>query len=91
MKAIRSGNAYDWMIFKKFRNAVNSEIKQAKEKFFKNTLCENQGNSRLTWRIINELTSINIHSSSVKGIKLDNGSISDPLELSSAFNDHFDT
>ena len=30
-----------------------------------------------------------IHSSSVKEIKLDNNSISDPQELSSAFNDHF--
>jgi len=89
VKAIRSGNACDWMIFKKCHNAVNSEIKQAKEKFFKNALCENEGNSHMTWRIINELTSRKIHSSSVKEIKLDNSSISDPLELSSAFNDHF--
>ena len=40
----------------------------------------------MTWRIINELTSRKIHGSSVKEIKLDNSSISDPL--SSAFNDH---
>ena len=45
--------------------------------------------SRMTWRIINELTSRKIHSSSVKEIKLDNSSISDALELSSAFNGHF--
>ena len=45
--------------------------------------------SRMTWRIINELTSRKIHSSSVKEIKWDNSSISDPLELSSVFNDHF--
>jgi len=89
VKAIPSGNACDWMIFKKCCNAVNSEIKQVKEKFFKNALRENKGNSRMTWRIINELTSRKIHSSSVKGIKLDNSSISDPLEPSSAFNDHF--
>ena len=37
----------------------------------------------------NELTSRKIHSSSVKEIKLDNSSNSDPLELSSVFNDHF--
>ena len=90
VRAIRSGNACDWMIFKKCCNAVNSEIEQAKEKFFKNALRENEGNSRMTWRIINELnTSRKIHSSSAKEIKLDNSSISDPLELSSAFNDHF--
>ena len=50
---------------------------------------ENEGNSRMTWRIINELTSRKIHNSSLKEIKLDNNSISDPQELSSAFNDHF--
>jgi len=48
VKAIPSGNACDWMIFKKCLNAENSEIKQAKEKFFKNVLCENEGNSRMT-------------------------------------------
>ena len=71
------------------RNAVNNEIKQAKEQFFKNALRESEGNSRLTWRIINELTSRKPHSSSVREIKLDNSSINDPLELSSTFNDHF--
>ena len=89
VKAIRSGNACDWLMFKKCRNAVNNEIKQAKEQFFKNALRESEGNSRLTWRIINELTSRKIHSSSVREIKLDNTSINDPRELSSAFNDHF--
>ena len=43
----------------------------------------------MTGRIINELTSRKINSSSVKEIKLDNNSISHPQELSSAFNDHF--
>ena len=89
VKAIRSGNACDWLMFKKCHNAVNNEIKQAKEQFFKNALRENKGNSRMTWRIINELTSRKIHSSYVKEIKLDNNSISDPRELSFVFNDHF--
>ena len=39
--AIRSGNACDWLIFKKCRNAVNNEIKQAKEQYFKSALREN--------------------------------------------------
>jgi len=34
VKIIRSGNAYDWLIFKKCRNAEINEIKQAKEQFF---------------------------------------------------------
>ena len=43
----------------------------------------------MTWRTINELTSRNIHSPSIKEIILHNSSISNPQELSSAFNDHF--
>ncbi|RMX37905.1 hypothetical protein pdam_00007044 [Pocillopora damicornis] len=42
VKAVCSGNACDWMIFRKCRNAVKSEIKQAKEKFFKDALHENE-------------------------------------------------
>ena len=72
VKAISSGNACHWLIFKKCRNAVNNEIKQAKEQFFKNALHENEGNFRMTWGIMNELTSRKIHGSSVKEIKLDN-------------------
>lgn len=52
MKAIRSGNTCDWIMFKKIRNDVNDEIKQAKENFFKNALRENEDNYRVTWRII---------------------------------------
>lgn len=63
---------------KKCRNAVSSEIKQAKEQHSKNTFRENEGNSRMTWRKINELSSRKIHSSSVKEIKLNNSNISDP-------------
>ena len=81
-------NACGWLIFKKCRNAVINGIKQATEQLFENALRENEGNSRMTWRIINELTSRKIHSSFVKDIKLDNNSISDPQELSFAFNDH---
>ena len=77
------------MILKKCHNAVNSEIKQAREKFFKNVLNENEGNSSMTWQIIDKSTLRKIHSSSVKEIKLDKSSISDLLELLSAFNDHF--
>jgi len=43
VKAIRSGNARDWLIFKKCRNPVINEIKQAKEQFFKNALRGNEG------------------------------------------------
>ena len=66
-----------------------TQAKTSQGTILQNALRESEGNSRLTWRIINELTSRKPHSSSVREIKLDNSSINDPLELSSTFNDHF--
>ena len=57
LKAVRSKNAKDWLNFKKCRNAVNNEIKQAKEQYYKNALQDNERDPRKTWQIINELTS----------------------------------
>ena len=57
LKASRSKDANDWLQFKKCRNLVNNEIKKAKELYYKRALDENEGNSRQTWRIVNELTS----------------------------------
>jgi len=75
--------------FKKCRNAVNNEIKQAKEQYHKNALQDNERDPHKTWQISNELTSRKTHSFWVKEIKLDNNSIRDPCELSSVFNNYF--
>ena len=55
MKASRSKDCNDWRMFKALRNQVNFEIKQAKVSFYRDALDSNKGNSRETWRIINEL------------------------------------
>ena len=44
-KAIRSNDPNDWTIFTKYRNSVNSEIKQSKESYYVNSFRENEGNS----------------------------------------------
>ena len=55
---------------KKCRNSVNNEIKQAKEIYYKNVFHENEGNSRKTWSIINELTARKSNNLLIKEIKL---------------------
>ena len=67
-KASRSNNPNDWSIFKKCRNSVNNEIKQAKENYYINAFSENEGNSRKTWGIINELTARETKNSHIKEI-----------------------
>ena len=49
----KSNDLSDWRVFKNCRNAVNNDVKLAKEMYYKNTFHENEGNSRKTWGIIN--------------------------------------
>ena len=57
LKLILSNDLSDWRVFKNCRNAVNNDVKLAKEMYYKNAFHENEGNSRKTWGIINDLTS----------------------------------
>lgn len=68
LKATRSNDPRDWFVFKKCRNSVNNEIKLAKEMYYKNAFDENEGDSRKTWSIINELTARKSNSSHIKEI-----------------------
>jgi hypothetical protein len=64
------------------RNSVNHKIFRAKETYFKNAFCENKGNPKKTWNIINELTS--------KNRKTANGHlINDSNKIADAFNEYF--
>ena len=66
--ATPSKEANDWRNFKNLRNIVNNEIKQAKAYYYNDALNTNKDNSRITWRIINELLSKKSNNSSVKEI-----------------------
>ena len=74
---------------KKCRNLVNNEIKKAKELYYKRALDENEGNSRQTWKIVNERTSRKTNNCCIKEIKSNGNSIYGPPELADAFNDYF--
>ena len=89
LKASRSNDANDWLAFKLCRNSVNTEIKQLKESYYKNALHENKGDSRQTWRIINELMSRKPTNNCIKNIKNNGRLIGDSLELADSFNSHF--
>ena len=89
IKAVRSNDSEDWISFKKMRNSVNQKIFQAKETYFKNTLYENKGNPKKTWKIINELTSKNRKATQVTEIDLNGDLINDPNKIADAFNEHF--
>ena len=71
------------------RNSVNQKIFHAKETYFKNAFCENKGNPKKTWKIINELTSKNRKATQITEIDLVGDLINDSDKIADAFNEHF--
>ena len=74
LKAIRSNDLNVWLDFKKKCNTVNNEIKKGKKAYYLKEFCENTGNSKKTWKIINELTCRKHNNPQTKEISL-NGSV----------------
>ena len=68
LKAICSNDPNVWLDFKKKRNTVNNEIKKAKKAYYLNEFRESTGNSKKTWKIINELTSRKHNNPQIKEI-----------------------
>ena len=91
LKATRSNDPVDWLNYKQIRNSVNNAIRQAKKSYYTKALHDNEGNSRMTWRVVNDLTSRKSNGPSVKEIKQNGVSICNPQELATAFNNHFAT
>jgi hypothetical protein len=73
------------------QNIVNKEIKLAKESYYRNAFMQHSGNSRKTWQIVNDLTLRISKRTSVRELNLNGNSISNPSDLSNAFNEHFST
>ena len=67
---------------------ANTKIKQTKEPCYKNALHVNEGDSRQTWRVINELTSRKTTNCCVEEIKSNGWAIRDSPEPADAFNSH---
>ena len=89
-KAISSNNSATWDQFKRARNQANNAIKLAKKRYVSDNLKANKGNSRKTWKVINELTSRNSgKSANILEIKADNRIVSSPMDIAEAINEHF--
>ena len=91
LKAIRSSDPVAWLNYKQCRNSVNNAIRQAKKSYYTKAFHDNEGNIRMTWRVINDLTSRKTNSPSIKEIKQNGISICNSQELATAFNHHFAT
>ena len=75
-KAMLTSNPETWLIYKKQRNLVTSEIKKVKKQYFQNEINRNRGNSKETWKILND----------AMGKKLENTEINELSNDSDYFN-----
>ena len=90
LEAIRSKNPQDWGEFKWLRNKVNSDIKIAKESYYKQSFTEHK-NVFKNVQTINELTSRKSNTSSIKEPIVNGVSKNKTTDLANAFNEHFST
>ena len=90
LKAIRSKKPQDWGELKWLCSKVNSNIKVAKESYYKQSFTGHKNDSRRTWQTTNELTSRK-SSTSIKELIVNGVSINKTTDLANAFNEHFST
>ena len=74
-KAITTKNPYDWANYKKLRNKINNKVKTTKASYYHNSFIQSEGNSRRTWKTINNLMSRRQNNQQVKEVKVNDISI----------------
>ena len=81
IKVINSNDPAVWALFKRQRNIVNRSAKQANLAYYQTSLIDHKCDSRKTWPIINELTTRKSGKSSVKELRVNGQSVTNPTEL----------
>ena len=88
-KAVNTNDQGDWFEFKKMRNFVNSEIKNAKKLYYNNDFANLSKNPRKTWQTINDVLSRKGNKSVITEIESDGLSVNEPKEIAEKFNHYF--
>ena len=90
-KAIRTKNPQDCANYRKLRNKINNKVKTTKALYYHNNFIQSEGNSRRTWKTINNLMSRRQNNQLVKEVKVNDIFICNSNEISNTFKEHFST
>ena len=85
----QTGELLYWKKYQKSRNTLNNLNKKLKKQYFFNQFQAHSGDSKMTWKILNEFAPCT--KSSQIELNIDGKHFSDPLEVAEAFNEHFTT
>ena len=87
--AIVTSDQLKWAEYRRLRNCVNHSIKASKKNYYHSFFEDNVGKAKATWNGINTLLSRKKNFAPVSKLIVGNKVITDPHELSNAFNRHF--
>ena len=90
-KAMALNDPRDQEKYKKLRHTINTSIKTSKASYYSYAFSQSKANSPKTGQTINELTSRRTNNTTVEELQFNGSIISNSIELSNAFNDHYST
>ena len=84
----RSG-VIPWETFTRQRNKITTQIKQAKQNYFKREIYQNKHDSRKLWKLMKDAADLNKNKATPNKILDNTDLITDPKKIANIFNSHF--
>ena len=90
-RAIKFASKTHWESFKKLRNEVNIQMRNAKSKFFHDKIndCSRSNDPKEAWTLINTLLGKNNKPNNLSELSVNDNLVSDPKSMAEALNDYF--
>ena len=88
-KAIITNLECDWENYKRIRNRVNIELKNAKKEYYSTRIADEGNNPKKAWKTINNLLGRKNKQTVVNELKLGDNSLTNPKDIAEGFNDYF--
>ena len=85
---MRSQSVYDKSLSNQAKNKYFFELKNTRNKFYKNLFEKHRNNMKATWRAINKLLGKN-KKSGCKSLIINNETVTDPVIIANSFNTYF--
>ena len=89
--SIKNGSSHLLEAYKEARNRVNAAIKKAKKDYVTAEVTNNTHDPRRSWKAVNLLLGRHSKITGITEVRVDEDVITDPIDISNAFNHHFST
>ena len=88
-KAIITNLEGDWENYKRIRNRVNIELKNAKKEYYSTRIADEGTNPKKAWKTVNDLLGRKNKQTVVNELKLADNGLTNPKDIAEVFNDYF--